>query len=88
MSTFRVSCVVAVWLVVFLQAVPALARGRAPRWFGGRVGSPRLWALGAVVTAVGCTLGLLTPVWWPGPATVLLGLAIGEWGSRAGRGRA
>ncbi|MCU7826359.1 hypothetical protein [Kitasatospora sp. DSM 101779] len=88
MSTFRVACTVAVWLVVFVQAVPALVRDRAPRWFGHRVASPRLWAVGTVVTAVGCTLGLLTPVWWPGPLAVLLGLGITEWGSRVGRGRA
>ncbi|MEV8096955.1 hypothetical protein [Kitasatospora sp. NPDC085879] len=87
MGSFRMSCTVAVWLVVVIQAVPALARGRAPRWFGDRVAAPRLWALGGVLVAVGCTLGLLLSTWWPGPTLVLLGLVVTEVACRVGRGR-
>ncbi|WP_431676801.1 hypothetical protein [Kitasatospora sp. KL5] len=42
------------------------------------VASPRLWALGSVLLAVGCTLGLLLPVWWIGLGIATVGMGIAE----------
>ncbi|MFG2825720.1 hypothetical protein ACGFX4_40605 [Kitasatospora sp. NPDC048365] len=86
MNVFGWVCSGVLWAVALGTAVPAVVRGRAPRWWPGVV-SPRLWGAGQLLFAAGGTYGMAaagheTALWPLGGGIALAGLGLMEWSRR------
>lgn len=86
MNAFAWTCVIVVWALVLTTSLPALVRGRLPRWWAGK-GDARLLGTGQLVIAIGVTWGIVTTAasgtaWPVGPGLVAVGLGLTEWARR------
>jgi hypothetical protein len=88
LSALKWAFVIAVWAFTLTTAIPALVTGRVPRWWRQRTGTPRLWATGQLLFAIGAAYGIAYgtattghgTAWWPiGPGLLLAGVALVEW---------